>query len=204
MIPGNKGEQSDYLPWNITPTPDGSITVFGLTLGKSTLRETENRVQEHAEVSLFKQNDGQKKLEAYFDTTAVAGFRAKMVVEIMISDEMIEQYFNRGIRIAKTGGDKHKVTLNAQDLAEVYNTPIASLTYLPRMNLTPELIEKRFGVPAQKIEEREGVVHWLYPEKGLDVLFSEEEKDVLQYLPPRDFQRLMKPLFEGKSIAPEL
>ena len=48
--------------------------------------------------------------------------------------------------------------------------------------------------------EEPGVVHWLYPVKGLDVVVREEGKEVLQYVAPREFERLARPLVEKPDI----
>jgi len=54
---------------------------------------------------------------------------------------------------------------------------------------------KRFGQPSQRIREKKsGAVHWLYPQNGLDITLGGGEKPLLQYVPPRDFDRLLNPL----------
>ncbi len=202
LVPGQKNDDLHYFPWNITPTDDGSITVFGLTLGQSTLRDIENRLQEEAVVSMFREkDDGSLKVEAYFDRSSLAGFRAKMVVELSLTEQQLQDYFDRGLRIAKAGGDKHKVTMTEKDIAQVYKARIATLTYLPRANLNEELVSKRFGEPSEKITEKKGIVHWLYPDKGLDVVIHAEAKEVLQYIPPKDFKRVLAPLLALKKSA---
>lgn len=60
------------------------------------------------------------------------------------------------------------------------------MTFIPSINLDEEVIRTRFGEPDQRTE-LEGVVHFLYPEKGLDVVIIEEGKEVIQYVVPRDF-----------------
>jgi hypothetical protein len=38
-----------------------------------------------------------------------------------------------------------------------------------------------------------GVEHWLYPEKGLDLMLNDSGKEVLQYVAPREFATLARP-----------
>ncbi|MDH3353810.1 MAG: hypothetical protein OEL79_01195, partial [Chromatiales bacterium] len=108
--------------------------------------------------------------------------------------------YKGGARIAKMGDGGRKVTLNGADLERLYQMPIHSMTYIPKAKLNELLLVQRFGEPQQKIEEQEiGVSHWLYPDKGLDIILNKSGKAVFQYLPPRDFDKLIKPLQSLKS-----
>ncbi|MDH5785118.1 MAG: hypothetical protein OEZ16_05835 [Chromatiales bacterium] len=197
MLPGEQKEKPLYLPWMIEKTEGGSIRVLGLELGKSTLYEAQQRFQEVYEVTLFAHPDGSKVVEAYFDQTALNGFRARVVLVMKVSPEQLEDFYQRGVRIATLGSGTRKVTLADTDLKLLTSMPFDGLTYIPRANLTAELVEARFGTPAQRIrkEGKEGVVeHWLYPEKGLDLSLHENGKEVLQYVVPTHFEELRKPL----------
>jgi len=75
------------------------------------------------------------------------------------------------------------------------------LTYLPNARLDEAIIAKRFGEPAQRVREtKSGVVHWLYPQNGLDVVMSGNERPLMQYLPPKNFELLRAPLMEKGEI----
>ena len=66
---------------------------------------------------------------------------------------------------------------------------------MPSINLTDDLVEKRFGHPEKKIhEQKNGTVHWLYPQIGVDVALHEDEKEVIQYVLPADFSKILTPL----------
>ena len=136
-------------------------------------------------------------MEAYFDQVDLAGLTAKMVLSFDLPQDDLKDMYQRGLRISALGSGSHKVTLHPDDRERVRRAPISSITYLPRTHLDEALIVKRFGEPAQRILEPENnVVHFLYPRLGLDVAVSETEKEVLQYLPPEMFPRLMTPLLE--------
>ena len=197
MLPSEQKEGPVYLPWQIEKTQGGSIRVLGLELGKSTLLDAQRRFQEVYEVSLFVHPDGGKMVEAYFDQTALNGFRARVVLVMSLSDEQLDGFYQRGVRIATLGSGTRKVTLSDSDLKALAAMPFVSLTYIPKANLTAELIEARFGTPAQRIrkEGKDGMVeHWLYPEKGLDLSLHEKGKEVLQYVVPARFEELRRPL----------
>ena len=93
------------------------------------------------------------------------------------------------------GTGKRKVALSGEDKTAAMHTPIATITYLPKVNLDAVIVEKRFGQPSEKIKEQgTDIEHWLYPEKGIDIALSDEQKDVLQYTLPSRFDSLVAPL----------
>lgn len=190
-----KNESAQYLPWQIEPTTQGSIRVFGITLNESTLQEANDLYHGGAEVSLFVSPKGQHKVEAYFDKVVLGGFSAKLIMVMALSQEQQKNMFQRGIRVSSLGGGRKKVRLAAEDLHRVFSTPIASIAYLTRARLDDELLLKRFGEPTERISEPESnTMHWLYPELGLDVALSENGRAVLQYVSPTQFSELIAPL----------
>lgn len=202
-IPGREHNTRNNLPWQITPTAAGLIKVFGLTIGESTLKQVETKFQEPAKVSLFERGDDKHRVvEAYFDRILLSGIRAQVVVVIDVSKPQLEDIYQHGTRIAKMGDGGRKVTLNADDIERIYKMPIRSMTYIPKAKLDGELLTKRFGEPQQKIAESEaGITHWLYPEKGLDILLNDNGKVVFQYLPPKSFSEILEPLKSLKEAS---
>jgi hypothetical protein len=197
FIPGKEAELPRSMPWQVEQTEGGSTRVFGIELGSTTLSEVEAILKEEAEVSLFARDEGKRVVEAYFDNVDFSGLRARMVLVMALEPEEVDGMFDRGVRIANMGGGSRKVTLADIDLQRVGNTPVGVLTYIPRINLDAETIEKRFGTPARRIKEKEGVIeHWLYPEKGLDIALDPEGKEVLQYVTPGRFDSLLQPLLQ--------
>lgn len=189
-------EQPQRLPWQVRPVPDGLSRVFGITLGETPLGEAEAAFGEEAEVSLFQNEEGERAVEAYFDVLTLDGLKAQMVLTVGVGAGTMDGMYERGLRIATLGSGARRVTLHPDDLARARRTAVTAITYMPKIDLDPELVEKRFGAPARRIEEAEsGIVHWLYPEMGLDIaLEGEGGQDVLQYVPPKDFEKLVRPL----------
>lgn len=200
VLPGHEADGPGRMPWQIEPV-NGTIRVFDLTLGESTLADAEASIGEEAEVSLFRTPEGEIDVEAYFNEVTMGGLKSKIVLAMGLSEAEREAIYNRGIRIATMGSGTRKVTLASEDQRLVRRSPISSLTYLPRIDLDPELLVKRFGEPSRRIEEpEEEAVHWLYPEIGLDIAVHEKGREVFQYVPPLEFDRLARPLAgEGAS-----
>jgi len=200
MVPDKSVSTPDTLPWNIThPTPD-TTRVFGITLGKSTLDEVAHIYKEQAEleISLFKPTDAKMGVEAFFEEVNFHGLKAKIVMTIAVPAEELQGMFERGLRMNSTPSGK-RITLTADDLARVRAVPIASLTYLPTTQVEESVITKRFGEPAQRIREKKtNLIHWLYPQHGLDVVL--DAKPFFQYLPLKDFELLRAPLLANGEV----
>jgi len=206
LMPGKAPEGPVYLPWEIEQTASGSTSVFGLELGQSTLADAERRFAESYEVSMFARDGGEKVVEAYFDTIALSGLRAKVVLVMGLTPEQLNGFYERGVRIATMGGGNRKVTLADDDMVALAALPIATLTYIPKADLSADLVAARFGQPAERVREKgaEGSVeHWLYPQHGLDVALHEKGKEVLQYVQPARFELLRAPLLEKGELVSE-
>lgn len=189
-------------PWHIEhPSPD-TTSIFGLTLGLSTTGDAEQRFHEEGKFSLFKSPDGQLSVELFFEQVTLAGLKSRIVINIAVPDAELRGMYERGLRVSGTGSGK-KITLAPDDLNRVRALPIASLTYMPSVRLEERVISQRFGKPAQRIREnKSGAVHWLYPQHGLDITLGDEGKPVLQYVPPKDFDKLLRPLLlNGKLLG---
>ncbi len=196
LIPG-RPVTAVHLPWQIEISADGNTQVFGLEIGKSSLADVAHVFQAQPEVSLFEQKDGERVIEAYFDNVDISGLRARVVLVMAVSAEQLDGMYQRGERLANMGGGRHKVTLASADMETLRQMSFSSLSYIPKHNLDEKLVMTRFGEPAERITESDGkVVHWLYPDKGLDVALNPDAKEVLQYVPPSQFERVRRPLLE--------
>lgn len=198
---GDKPVEKSDLPWHIGhPTAD-TIEVFGVTLGQTTTDEAEQHFKEEAKPILFKSHSGQLVAEIFFEQVNLAGLKARIVLSIKAPDSELQAMFDRGLRMNATESGK-EITLIPEDAAKLFMMPISSLTYMPLVRLEDAVFSKRFGQPEMRIREKKsGVVHWLYPQNGLDIALGGEEKPLLQYVPPRDFDKLVDPLLASGEIV---
>jgi hypothetical protein len=190
----NNAPRTD-VPWNIESTADGSVRVFHTHLGVTTLGEFVQRYHEAPEVSLFVQAGDKRVIEAYFDQIVMGDLKSKMVLALDVDVQTLNDMYSHGARISTLPGGVRKVELGSEDLARLPSFSIVSMTYIPSINVDAGLVEKRFGQPAQKIPDpNSGAVHWLYPDKGLDIALNDAGKEVFQYVQPKDFNRIVEPL----------
>ncbi|OOZ40976.1 hypothetical protein BOW53_05460 [Solemya pervernicosa gill symbiont] len=202
MLPSGQVDRPVGLPWQIEQTERGSIRVFGIELAHTTLGEAELAFREPSKATLFAPEQGDYTIEAYFNETRLSGLKAKMVFTFDLEQTQVREMYDRGIRISTLGSGTRKVTLHPDDYEQLRKSAIATLTYIPSINLESELVAQRFGQPAARIRDPEGgAIHWLYPELGVDVVLSEEAKEVLQYLPPSQFDRVMAPLQTAGEVV---
>lgn len=197
LIPAEKQPAVQTFPWQIELTPEGKTKVFGLTLGQSTLQQAEQVFGAISELSLFYPvpGQGQRGVEAYFDKVNLGGLSARVVAVMSFTPEQLQSMHDRGARISTLGDGSRKVTLHTDDVRLVRNTSIYSITYLPRIRLEKELLEKRFGKPDQLVaEQNTNTQHWMYPELGLDIALDENSYAVFQYIAPSQFEALLEPL----------
>ncbi len=199
LKPGEPKRNDDF-PWYIEHPTSDSVRVFGLTLGQSAANEAELRFKEEAKPSLFKSPEGKMIAEVFFEQVDLAGLRSKIVLTIDVPEAELKGMYERGMRMAATGSGK-KITMTPDDIAILRTLPISSLTYLPSLHVEEAIFLKRFGQPAQRIQEKNGgAIHWLYPQNGLDITLGGDEKPLLQYVPPKDFDKLVGPLMANGEV----
>ena len=200
FLQGDQPAEKSDLPWHIGhPTADTS-RIFGITLGLSNTNEAEQHFKEAAKPILFKSPSGQLVVEVFFEQVNLAGLKARVVLNIAVPDAELHGMFERGLRMNATGSGK-EITMTPDDIASVFTMPVSSLTYMPSVRLEDAVFAKRFGQPELRIKEKKsGAVHWLYPQHGLDITLGGGEKPLLQYVPPKDFDKLIQPLLANGEI----
>ena len=175
-------------PWDVSRDAAGNVRVFELTVGESTLADVRALLGEEGKINLFENPDGSHSVEVYFDNILLSNLQADWVVTLDVPEEQLGAIYDRGLRISKTGSGSHKVKLDPTDVEQLVGTPIRVLTYLPWKSLEPRDIVGRFGEPAEQRTEASGVVHWLYPERGMDIARDDDGGVVIQYLNSADFE----------------
>jgi len=182
------------LPWQIEVLPDGSTRVFGVVPGQTTLGEAAEHLGADMELAVMVARGEAGSLEMYYGQYRAGLMSAKLVLAADMDAETIESMRQNAAdkEILKSGVRKY--VLSEQDYARAFKAIINSIAFIPAVNLDHEIVTKRFGEADEVIRSSDGVSHYLYPAKGLDVILSEEGKEVLQYVAPGEFGRLREPL----------
>lgn len=196
LFPGNRDREGPHkLPWDVTLDDRGRVRVLGLTLGQTTLAELQALFGEDGEINLFSPAAGQYSVESYFEQIYLSGLRADFVVSLDAPQETLAAMYDHGLRVSRLPGGTQRVKLDPADVAALRQAPIRHLTYLPQARLDEALLERRFGAPAERITETEsGIVHWIYPDKGIDLARDPKGKIVIQYVDPRELPGIVAAL----------
>jgi hypothetical protein len=201
IIPDERAGPRLY-PWDVSRDAAGRTRVFGLSVGDSTLADARALLGEAGEVNLFVNPDGSHSVEVYFDDVYLSNIRADWILTLDLEPGRLAAMYDRGLRVSKTGSGSRKVKMKPEDVETLAGEPIGTLTYLPWKNLEPRDIEGNFGAPAERLAEDSGVVHWLYPDKGMDIARDADGGVVIQYLNPDDYAKAIAPL-EATAEQPE-
>jgi hypothetical protein len=202
IIPDERAGLRLY-PWDATRDAAGRTRVFDLTIGESRLADARALLDEEGKVNLFVNPDGSYAIEVYFDNMILSNIRADWIITLALDQDQLAAMYDRGLRVSTTGSGSRKVTMAPEDVETLADVPIRSLTYLPWKSLEPRDIEGNFGPPAEQRTEQSGVVHWLYPDRGMDIARDNDGGVVIQYLNADDFARALAPLTaDAEPISP--
>jgi len=186
--------QTDRYPWEITILGDGSSRVFGVQLGMTNVTEAKQLLGRRPEVGLFENPDGRLSLELFYKEFTRAGLTGRLVLTVKAEQADLLSLKKSERRKGRLESGAVQYRLDEAGLSQIASWPVSAMTYMPFADLEEPIIIRRFGEPAEKIRSHEKAQHWLYPDKGLDLIINEVGKEVLQYVPPAEFEKLASPL----------
>lgn len=198
FIPGvGKQEGVDAnanLPWQIELDGRGGSRVFGIRLGESTLGEVRERLGGDRVVAIIAEPNEVGTLEAFYTQVSLGFVLAKVIVTVDATPEQISAMRDRALKAEYMESSTRKIRLHPDDLRAADALPVRALAVIPSVNLDEATVVQRFGQPGERLQLAEKRLHLLYPEKGLDVILDGDGKELLQYVAPRQFALLRKPL----------
>jgi hypothetical protein len=196
LMPPTIDDGTIRLPWRVEQDAQGNTRVFGFTLGQSTLADVRAVFGEDGTLNLF-ETPGRAEpfgVEAFFEQIYLQRLRADFVITLDADQLTLAPMYERGLRISQTGSGSKKVKLDPADAEALAGLPIRGITYLPQARLDEALLEQRFGTPDERhTEDKTGIVHWLYPARGVDLSRAPDGKVVIQYVNPAGFDALLRP-----------
>ena len=191
-------------PWQIETLQPGRLRVMGVTLGETTLEELRQRFGQVEGIALFRNPDGRYSLEAYLGKVNIGPLSGRWIVTLQASQQELEALSHRSIKRIKTGNDSVRWTLNKEAQAEQASRVVSTLTMIPGYGgLDGEFLRSRFGEPSAVRAVDETSEQWLYPDRGLRILFDREGKELFEYMPPDMMQSETQPAAHVGSDAEE-
>jgi len=187
-----------FLPWDIGVNDRDQVSVFGVTLGESTLLDFKRLYDQKADLAMFAKPGEPMTMEAYFGTMAVGALTAKVVLVAEVDPATLERWADQSTTIDPTPSGARKLTLSDEALLEAQDKPIRSISYAPSADYDEELIRRRFGEPddirilaGERDEDEAPAELWLYPDTGLLITVEPDDKELFQYINPGQFDRLL-------------
>jgi hypothetical protein len=188
------GKPVEGLPWQVEALPDGNSRVFGLTIGASTLADARKRFGGDLELAIVAAPGETGAVEAYFPDVTMGAVTGKLIVTVDIATAPLNQMRQRAKKGEYMQSNTKKWTLDQNDLPTVEAAPIRALAFIPSINLDEQIVLQRFGQPTERIRSSDHTEHFLYPERGLDLILDTDGKELLQYVAPRRFAEVHDPL----------
>lgn len=201
FVPGSAQVDETHLPWQVKPTADGGSEVFGLQFGTSTLADARRLFGDDAQTAIVAPPGGKPLLESYFESVRAGYITGKLVLTAEVDAAHLDTWRERAAKVEYMESATRKYTLAADDLQAAMAAPVAAIAFIPSANLDEDIVLQRFGQPAQRIRVSDDLEHFLYPDKGLDLALHQRQREVLQYVAPRDFARLQAPLAPSPATA---
>lgn len=182
------------LPWQIEADGAGGSRVFGLRPGASTLADVKQRFGPDIDLGILAAPGETGTLEGYYDNVALGFVSAKLIVTLDAAPQTIGSMRGRAAdsEYMESANATRRMRLHADDLAAVERMPVRAISVIPAVSLDDAAVVQRFGEPAERIAVSETQTHLLYPARGLDILVDAKRKELLQYVAPRDFDKLLR------------
>lgn len=179
-------------PWQVEVPAAGHSVVMGLKLPGTSLRDVSQRWGSDLKLALIVGNDGSLALEGYLETWEAGGVTGRLLLsfDVLAEEAAIQRWRDvlPGVPMA-SGGRQHALTADA--VAALASAGLAGVSFIPMAQLDAHVLTARFGHPAERVSTQGRLEHWLYPAQGLAVVLDSEGREVLQYVAPADFDRLL-------------
>lgn len=177
------------LPWLIKTDNQGGSSVLGLTLEQSTAKQAETIFNDEAEFALFQDEKDNYSLEAYFNSTRIAGLLARITLTLQATPDEIQHIIGEALDKKGQPSNSYKYKLPDELKPSLYLRTFDSMTYTPKVSIEPDVLKLRFGEPDSTRMIDEETTEWFYPKKGLLVIVSKEHKPAFIYVRPDRFQQ---------------
>ena len=173
------------LPWHIIIDEQNNSSIFGLTLGQSTLQNALDIFGEAESMALYA-DPNKPTIEVYFGYIIKAGLNAKIILTLSLSTEQAEALLKSATSRMQSNSNIPKIEINAKDRSSTLGLVVSSLTYIPKYSgLDSDYLINRFGTPDFQLSLSETASQFFYKKLGLSVISDQDGKEVFQYTQPR-------------------
>jgi len=186
--------QLDTMPWEVDRLENGSLRVFGLTLGKTSIQDANQIFASFAKTRFQVSTDSNHyqtyQLIAIYDDLIIGGLVAQIKLNYLIESSQLQNIY-RSLKKSQTDNNDTEALKEGIDLYAVskeieikqLNKPVSSITYTPSIDYDLDSIRQYFGPAAEEKQINEDLQLWSYPEMGLKIYISQSKPDHFIYTP---------------------
>jgi len=172
--------QLDYTPWDAMLSKSGSVKAFGVTLGETTVKESETVLGKTPETQLViltnDTTDQQYELVAIYKDLIISGVISELRLTYQLEPNALLALYST---LHTKAIAQQSYSLSPELAAPYLSSPITRLTYIPSINYGEDIIIQRFGT-AEYVTGDMGK-KWLYPEIGLEIQFHTDQAERFIY-----------------------
>lgn len=180
---------AQIVPWNVSINDDGTTHVIDVDIGNATFKDLMFKLKLLAEPAVFEASDGTLTLEAYFGKKKFGILEARLIAEMDANEALLKDMKKEQADKDSTPSNLWKYALNVKNTKLANDLRVWKLIYLPISDYQPKQMNF-FGEPTEKITINETAQYWLYPDKGMALLYDTAGKEIFYYVAKKDFARL--------------
>ena len=177
--PETEPDLPGYMPWEVAVLENGTTRAFGITLGKTRIQDANQILSSFPDNQLLTNKNAEPRLFAVYDNLNMGGFIAKIQLEYGIDLDDLDDLQNA----AQLDKQTVELSLSSEQEIQLLGSTVKSMRYLPYIDYEPALILKHFGQADNHIKASNTVEHWIYNDKGIEIILDLEGPDVFIYTP---------------------
>ncbi len=185
----------------ITKVEDGNLLLFGgIKLGETTLKEAEKILASRSQRALFimppEKDEKGNELPPEHNIEAFIGNmpnNSKMLMGLEASDEQLKAIREKAHKPIAFPSGNIKLEVADEHQSMIDGMALLTITAIPRIRLSPEDITNKFGNPIL-VHPQDEILHFLYPELGLDAIIDQSGEAMLQFIRPDHYDLVLDKL----------
>jgi len=179
----NPTVQHKYTPWDISRTESGLVKAFGITLGKTTIEESDISLGKTPEIELLTFNtdssiDQRYELVAIYKDLIISGVISELRLTYQLEQRTLQALYSS---LPTKSQAQESYNISPEAAAAHSSAAIASITYVPSINYGEEIIIQRFGTPEKVEVISDAIKKWLYPVVGLEIQLHANQSERFIY-----------------------
>lgn len=154
----------------------GHLHVLGIELGHNTLREAEIALKSRSDSALYiypqEHVRAGLRLEAYFPSIAD---HSKVILELDADPLLLEKLQQRATLPHLYPNQVARMNIHAEDMPIVQQQRVRTLTLIPSIRITDEMLRNRFGTPSSISTGDDESSHYYFQDIGLHATLTTDD-----------------------------